>query len=175
MSVKEVKIVVVGDGCCEKKPVLEVLNNRPYFERCDYSCWDNYSQDVNIDNIPYRFHIWDTAGQDEFDRIRPLSYSGADAILLCFSLDSKSSLYNLSEKWIGELNHHCPKAKIILIGTKSDLRITGNKNHITDQEANQFLTENNCSAFIPCSAKTGEGINEIFPAVIKAIDDDAQT
>ena len=169
MSIQEVKIVAVGDGGVGKRSLLLVLNNKPFPERYRPAIFENYTQNVSIDNVPYKFHIWDTSGGGEYDRLRPLSYNGANVIFLCFSLDSKSSFLNLTEKWIGEVRHYCIDAKIILIGTKSDLRMDGNQYHVTDQEANQFLTEQNFFAFIPCSAKTGEGINEIFPAVIKAL------
>ena len=167
-AAKDLKLVAVGDGAVGKTSLLMVLNDKPFPERYVPTIFENYTQDVNIENVPYKLHIWDTAGQDEYDRLRPLSYSGANAILLCFSLDSKSSFSNLTEKWIGEVKHYCKDAKIILIGTKLDLRQAGNANHVTDQEANQFVTEQKCSAFVPCSPKTGEGIDKVFPAAAKA-------
>jgi small GTP-binding protein len=128
----------------------------------------NAYKEVMIDDKLVRVTIWDTAGQDEYDRLRPLSYSGANAILLCFALDSKQSFVNLTERWIGEVKHYCRDAKIILIGTKSDLRVAGNPAHVSDDEARQFVAEQKCDAFIPCSPKTGEGVDHVFPAAAKA-------
>lgn len=42
--------------------------------------------------------LWDTAGQEDYDRLRPLSYPESDVVLMCFSVDSASSLDNLTEK-----------------------------------------------------------------------------
>jgi small GTP-binding protein len=48
--------------------------------------------------------LWDTAGQEDYDRLRPLSYPDTDVILLCFSIDSPVSLINVKEKWSPEVN-----------------------------------------------------------------------
>lgn len=46
--------------------------------------------------------LWDTAGQEDYDRLRPLSYPDTDVILMCFSVDSPDSLENIPEKWTPE-------------------------------------------------------------------------
>ena len=70
--------------------------------------------------------IWDTSKSllfhtfmDEHeDRLRPLSYSDADVILMCFSVESPDSLDNISEKWLPEVQHFCPHVPIVLVGNK---------------------------------------------------------
>lgn len=47
--------------------------------------------------------LWDTAGQEDYDRLRPLSYPDTDVILMCFSIDSPDSLENIPEKWTPEV------------------------------------------------------------------------
>ena len=42
--------------------------------------------------------LWDTAGQEEYDRLRPLSYPETDIILICFAIDSHASLENVTDK-----------------------------------------------------------------------------
>lgn len=87
--------------------------------------------------------LWDTAGQEDYDRLRPLSYPDTDVILMCFSVDSPDSLENIPEKWTPEVSlpynakgsilfssfqtvlqvkHFCPNVPIILVGNKKDLR-----------------------------------------------------
>jgi hypothetical protein len=58
------------------------------------------------------------AGQEDYNRLRPLSYRGADVFILAFSLISKASYENVSKKWIPELKHYAPGVPIVLVGTK---------------------------------------------------------
>jgi Rho family protein len=66
--------------------------------------------------------LWDTAGQEEFDRLRSLSYDDTHAIMLCFSVDSPDSLENVETKWVGEIAENCPGVKLVLVALKCDLR-----------------------------------------------------
>ena len=66
--------------------------------------------------------LWDTAGQEEFDRLRSLSYDDTHAIMLCFSVDSPDSLENVESKWVGEIAENCPGVRLVLVALKCDLR-----------------------------------------------------
>ena len=52
--------------------------------------------------------LWDTAGQEEYDRLRPLSYPETDVILICFAIDSHASLENVTDK-VNKNPHPLPK------------------------------------------------------------------
>ena len=53
--------------------------------------------------------LFDTAGQEDYDRLRPLSYPQTDVFLVCFSVVKPDSFENVKEKWIPEIRHHCPR------------------------------------------------------------------
>ena len=63
----------------------------------------------------------DTPGQEDYDRLRPLSYPGSNVALIVFSKDSPDSLDNVMEKWYAEVRHFLPGTPIILVGNKKDL------------------------------------------------------
>jgi small GTP-binding protein len=72
----------------------------------------------NLPLFQVELALWDTAGQEDYDRLRPLSYPDTDVILMCFSIDSPDSLENIPEKWTPEVKHFCPNVPIILVGNK---------------------------------------------------------
>jgi Ras-related C3 botulinum toxin substrate 1 len=101
------------------------------------------------------------AGQEDYNRLRPLSYRGADVFLLAFSLISKASYENISKKWIPELRHYAPSVPIILVGTKLDLR--DDKQFFTDHPGTAPITTTQgeelkrvigAASYIECSSKT---------------------
>jgi GTPase SAR1 family protein len=57
-------------------------------------------------------------GQEDYSRLRPLSYRGADIFVLAFSLISKASYENVLKKWMPELRRFAPNVPIVLVGTK---------------------------------------------------------
>ena len=54
-----------------------------------------------------------TTGQEDYDRLRPLSYPDTDVVLMCFTCDSPDSLENIPEKWVPEIRHFCPKGMLV--------------------------------------------------------------
>jgi len=80
--------------------------------------FDNYCANVMVDCRVVNLNLWDTAGQEDFDRLRSISYPQTDAFLLCFSLTSPTSLENVRTKWLPDIQHHAPGVPFILVGTK---------------------------------------------------------
>ncbi len=67
-------------------------------------------------------NLMDTAGQEEYENIRVLGYPTTNCFIACFSVADTVTFNNLSAQWLPELRTHCPEAKILLAGTKADLR-----------------------------------------------------
>jgi Ras family protein A len=121
--------------------------------------------------------LWDTAGQEDYDRLRPLSYPDTDVILMCFSIDSPDSLENIPEKWTPEVKHFCPNVPIILVGNKKDTRNDENtkrelkkmKQEPVKTGEGQTMAESiHAFAYLECSAKTKEGVREVFETATRA-------
>ena len=69
--------------------------------------FENYVADVEVDGKHVELALWDTAGQEDYDRLRPLSYPDSHVILICFAIDSPDSLDNVQEKVrISSRAHH---------------------------------------------------------------------
>ncbi|XP_040356398.2 ras-related C3 botulinum toxin substrate 1 [Ixodes scapularis] len=114
---RPIKMVIVGDGMVGKTCLLVAFTTGA-FPGNDYepTVFDNYAGTLLCDGITTNLTLWDTAGQEDYERLRPLSYPGSDVFLLCFSISSEASFNNILTKWQPELKHHCPNTPYILIG-----------------------------------------------------------
>uniref|UniRef100_A0A8C4TTA2 Uncharacterized protein n=2 Tax=Falco tinnunculus TaxID=100819 RepID=A0A8C4TTA2_FALTI len=86
------KLVIVGDGACGKTCLLIVFSKDQFPEVYVPTVFENYIADIEVDGKQVELALWDTAGQEDYDRLRPLSYPDTDVILMCFSIDSPDSL-----------------------------------------------------------------------------------
>ncbi|KAL2256620.1 hypothetical protein VTK26DRAFT_1393 [Humicola hyalothermophila] len=180
------KIVVVGDGGCGKTCLLISYSQGYFPEKYVPTVFENY--------ITYPVHpptgktvelaLWDTAGQEEYDRLRPLSYPETDLIFVCFAIDCPNSLENVMDKWYPEVLHFCPYTPLILVGLKSDLRY---KKTCIDMLKTQGLTPVTTeqglavaakmgAQYMECSSKEMRGVEEIFErAILTVVANDRKT
>jgi len=171
-----VKLVVVGDGAVGKTTLLMRYREDKFPTKYVPTVFENYYKQVVYQNIAVNFGLWDTAGQEEYDRLRSLSYHDTDIVLVVFSVDQPTSLDNLTAKWVPEVIHHCKGVPILVVGTKKDLREEKatidslkdlGKHPVSMDEAESKRGEIGAVAYMECSAKSGEGVQAIFD---KALD-----
>lgn len=171
------KLVVVGDGTCGKTCLLIVLSKDEFPEVYVPTVFENYVADIEVDGKQVELALWDTAGQEDYDRLRPLSYPDTDVILMCFSIDAPDSLDNIPEKWTPEVKHFCPNVPIILVGNKKDIRndegirreLSRMKQEPVRPEQGRVMAETiNAFSYLECSAKTKEGVREVFETATRA-------
>eukprot|EP01098_Paradermamoeba_levis_P015389 TRINITY_DN7802_c0_g1_i1.p1 TRINITY_DN7802_c0_g1~~TRINITY_DN7802_c0_g1_i1.p1 ORF type:complete len:198 (-),score=39.44 TRINITY_DN7802_c0_g1_i1:121-714(-) len=177
MSTNGIKIVVVGDGSVGKSCMLisYISNSFP----TDYvpTVFDNYSATTLVDGKEVGIGLWDTAGQEDYDRLRPLSYPQTDVFLVCFSVVNPTSFSNAKSKWFEEVYHYCPTAKLILVGTKADMRLDPEalmelqeqgRKPVEEHEGHAMAKEMGALMYRECSALTQKGLKQVFDEAIKA-------
>ena len=131
-----------------------------------------------VDGKPISLGLWDTAGQEDYDRLRPLSYPQTDVFLICFSVVSPSSFENVKTKWYPEVRHHCPQVPFILVGTKMDLRddremqqrlAEKRQSPIMAQDGQALAQELGCYRYLECSALTQQNLKQVFDEAIRCV------
>ncbi|KAK0311434.1 RHO4 protein [Friedmanniomyces endolithicus] len=170
------KFVVVGDGGCGKTCLLISYSQGYFPEKYVPTVFENYITQVEHKQSGkgVELALWDTAGQEEYDRLRPLSYPETDLLFVCFAIDCPNSLENVLDKWYPEVLHFCPTTPIILCGLKSDLR---NKRNCIELLKTQGLTpvtqtqgkavaQKMGALYMECSSKEMSGVHDIFETAI---------
>ncbi|KAL8611105.1 hypothetical protein ACOMHN_064395 [Nucella lapillus] len=173
-SPTKVKCVLVGDGAVGKTSLVVSYTTNGYPTEYLPTAFDNYSVLVTVDNKPVQLQLCDTAGQDDFDTLRPLCYPNTDVFLLCFSVVSPTSFHNVLEKWVPEIRRHNPRAPVLVVGTQSDLRndvkilielAKYKEKPVTEDEAAK-LAHQLGARYMECSALTQKNLKEVFDSCI---------
>jgi small GTP-binding protein len=120
--VRNVKIVVVGDGAVGKNCLLRSYSKAEIPPDHVPTIFDNYVVKLQVNGEEVILQLWDVAWQEDLQNIRVLSYMNTNLFLLCFSLVEPSSLANIQSMWLPELKKCVKDPRIILVGTKKDLR-----------------------------------------------------
>nr|KMM72911.1 GTP-binding protein rho2 [Coccidioides posadasii RMSCC 3488] len=158
------KLVIIGDGACGKTSLLSVFTL-------------GYFPTIVVDGRSLQLALWDTAGQEDYERLRPLAYSKAHVLLIAFSVDTPDSLENVKHKWIEEANERCPNVPIILVGLKKDLREDPlaieemrrrSLRFVSPKDGSETATQIGARKYLECSSLTGEGVDDVFEAATRA-------
>lgn len=127
-----------------------------------------------IGDEPYTLGLFDTAGQEDYDRLRPLSYPQTDVFLVCFSVTSPASFENVREKWFPEVHHHCPGVPCLIVGTQVDLRedpsvrekLSKQKmSPVRKEDGERMAKDLGAVKYVECSALTQYKLKDVFDEV----------
>lgn len=132
-----------------------------------YTLIHHYSAFANV-------YFYNLIGQEDYDRLRPLSYPQTDVFLVCFSVTSPASFENVKEKWFPEVHHHCPGVPCLIVGTQVDLRDDAQvieklarqkQRPVTSEQGERLARELGAVKYVECSALTQKGLKNVFDEV----------
>jgi len=159
------KLVVVGDGTVGKTCLLISYAHNKFPEEYIPTVFDNYACDVLVNGQKFKLTLWDTAGQEDYDELRPQSYMHADVFLICFSVADPVSLQNCYDKWAPEVKRHAPHTPVLLVGLKADLR-NDRKARVSEADGQKMATRIGALHYLECSALTQSGLKGVFDQAI---------
>lgn len=172
---KDVKCCIVGDEGVGKTALVVSYLNNGYPDNYTPTVHDCYTVQLTVEEAPFQFELFDTAGQDHFSVLRRLSYPEADVFMICFSIIDPFSFKRIQSKWIKEIHEYSPNTPIILIGTKQDQRNNINSKillnrqgmkPITFEQGESLSKKIGAKQYIECSALTQKSLKEGFDAAI---------
>ena len=174
---RSAKCVIIGDGSVGKTSLLVTFSKNEF--PIDYipTVYENYSGDIEVDGEKVTLQLWDTAGQEDYKRIRPNFYPNTDVFIVCFSLVAPDSLENVNTIWIPEINNYCPGVPFILVGLKSDLR-DDSESHaqklreqglepIENEKIEEVKNKIGAQNYIECSSLKQYHIKEVFESAAR--------
>ena len=158
----EIKICLLGDVNVGKTSIASRFCKNSFNENYINTIGGAYQQqNIVLNNgTKMKLHIWDTSGQDRFRSMTNLYYRDAQVAILTYDITNESS-FNSIEFWIKELRYKVENENMILclVGNKCDVNIDQRK--ITTNKGKTYANENNM-IFYETSAKTGEGVKDLF-------------
>lgn len=172
------RCVTVGDGAVGKTSMLLSYSQGGFPDEYVPTILDQYAANITVNGTSYILELVDTAGQEDYDRLRPLSYNKADIFLVCFSVVVPSSYNNVKETWIPELNSNTSNVPFLLVGTQIDLRDdpkviqdlhARKQKPITKEIGQKTARKLGAAGYRECSALTMVGIKEVFDESIYTI------
>ncbi|XP_039878967.1 cell division control protein 42 homolog isoform X2 [Simochromis diagramma] len=180
---KNIKCVVVGDNeagktcllnsyTTDKLPIgdFPMLVPAAAAASCDCESFATCVKTVKINDEEYSLQLCDTSGQENYENIRLNTYTDTDVFLVCFSVVSPSTFENVTDKWVPEILRVSPKTPFLLVGTQVDLRDNENtlEQALTFTSGEELALELKAVKYMECSARTQEGVREVFEEAILA-------
>lgn len=171
-----IKCVLVGDSGVGKSNVAARMSSRNFREEYQPTLFDNYAATIFIDDRPFHFSLFDTAGKEDYDRLRVISYMNCDVFLVCFAVDDPGSLKSVEGNWVPELRRYLPKTPLVLVGTRADRRDdetsykTDSKPQVSYKQAMAVSSQVGAVSYVECSALTGDGIQDLIKDIVDTVE-----
>ncbi|XP_067032114.1 rho-related protein racA-like isoform X2 [Acropora muricata] len=166
-----VKLVIVGDGGVGKSSFLISATTNHFPSDYVPTVFDSYSSNVIVKGKPISVSLWDTAGQEDYDRLRPLSYPQTDVFVVSFDVRSRISFQNVRAKWIPEVSDFAPNVPILLLATKTDLRDGYNPSlsdrQIVKSKEGKSLADSLGVTYAECSSLLNDGVQQALHTAVE--------
>lgn len=125
-----------------------------------------------IDDKFITVSFWDTAGADDYKKLRPLSYPQTDVFILAFSLVNLQSLVNLEKSWIPEIKKKCPNTPYILVGMQSYLRDENQKkgiNVFSSTNGEEMKEKIGAKYYVECDSLNNYHLDEVIESAARCV------
>lgn len=176
---RHIKCVVIGDKITEKNRFLTIYTTRSNPGEYVPSFFENYSVNMICEDQAINLQLWDTTGQEDSKKLRPLSYPQTDIFIILFSLVRPGTLNNLGNIWVPEIRKHCPDTPYIMVGVNKKMRDNYSEHEeeykseglypISTKKGNEIKERMHAIEYIECEMEDIYNVDEVFNLAIKTI------
>ena len=155
-----IKVTLIGESSVGKTCIINKFCKNIFEEKVESTLGANYSQkNIEINGMPIRLDLWDTAGQEKYRAIGRHFYKESYIVCLVYDITNKESFEKIKEIWYPELVEYGEQYKIIgLIGNKVDLFL---EEQVSEEMAKKYAEEIG-AVHKRTSALKGTGIEDLF-------------
>lgn len=163
-------VSVLGTGGVGKSALTLRFVRDFFVQNWDPTIEDAYRKPVEVDGETCLLDILDTAGQDDFESLRPSWMIQKDGYIFVFSLEQPESLQELSP--FLELHQQLNEGRrvpIVLVGNKKDAPVQDPGKQVEARERGMKIASELGARYIETSAKTGENVQEVFEVFVRQV------
>jgi small GTP-binding protein len=156
----EAKVVFLGESAVGKTSIISAHSHNDYSDEHLPTVGAHFSmQHITIGSDEIRLKVWDTAGQERFRALTPMYYRDSQVAVVVFSVDDYMSFEKVAEGIENVRKDTRSMPELLVVGNKTDL-----EREVTSPEGEAFA-EKVGAVYVECSAKTRQGISELFVLV----------
>jgi len=171
------KVVAVGDAGIGKTCSLIMFSEGVFPFEYIPTLGGLYELSKAVGSQTYNLQLWDSAGQCDYDRLRPLCYPDTHVFLMQFSCSDEMSFFETYYKWIPEVRHHVVNPVIVMMLNKVDLRTNRlsffceNLTFPIESEEGEAMARNlGCVTYLETSAMKNIGLDDWTEVIVKSYD-----
>ncbi|KAH8806525.1 P-loop containing nucleoside triphosphate hydrolase protein [Flagelloscypha sp. PMI_526] len=177
MGMFQIRCAVVGAHNVGKTALIIRIIMDIFVEDFDPHLSSAWCRQRHFENNMFFMEYIDTPGHPQYENLLPRDYREADALVACFSLVDPDSFEYMMRKVQSLRTNARPMIPLILVGTKSDLRTSEQESErlrsqrrvpVSAHQIEALAEEMGAASYCVCSAKEGEGVDEVVIDVIKA-------
>lgn len=149
-----------------KKHLVYTASGDPITDDYEPGVVENHCLDINYKGQNFKVHLWDTSGQEEYDKLRPMSYAKCDVAVMIYRPENKKSLTGL-DLYVKEVKEYADNSTRVLVGVdldkkEDDEEDDGNKEPVTDADVEEWAKQNGIYATTKQTVKDGEKYEKLI-------------
>ena len=157
------KVILLGDAGVGKTSIFKRMTKGIYEGNYPITVGEEFAEILyQYDNKGIIVNLWDTAGDERFRSLTKLTFMGTHCAILTYDI-TVAKTFESMQYWVEEIKNNLSIQPIfVMVGNKVDESARA----VHSDLAKNFA--NNCSIdlFYEVSAKTGNGIEELFNSLI---------